>query len=171
MLKKSFTVFMACAMINLSVFAAIPLERGKGLSVRITSNIDSKNLQDNTVSAMVANDIKASDGTILIKTGTPVRLQVNGTRAKGVGKAGHIEVTCSSTTATDGQEILLDGGISAHGKERRGLALGLGLSFGLTFIMPGIGLALLAIKGKNATIPANTIITNAYVASDYMIEQ
>lgn len=161
---------MACAMMNLSVFAATPLERGKGLSVRITSAINSKNLKNNTTMAIVDGDVKSQDGTVLIKRGTPVTLQLNGKKAKGCGKAGYVEVSCLSTTATDGQTIMLNGNVNAEGDSKKGVALGLGIGLGLTFLFP-IGFALLAIKGKNATIPANTLIPNVFVANDYTIEK
>lgn len=170
MMQKGFTLLMACAMLNLSVFAATPLERGKGLSVRITSAIDSKHLKNSTTAAIVDNDVKSQNGTVLIKRGTPVELQLNGKKAKGCGKAGYIEVACVSTTATDGQTIMLNGNVNAEGDSKKGLAMGLGLGLGLTFLFP-IGFALLAIKGKNATIPANTVIPNVFVASDYTIEK
>ena len=170
MLKKSFTVFMACAMINLSMFAATPLERGKGLSVRITSAISSKNIKTAKASAIVDNDVKAPDGTVLIKRGTPVEMQLNGKKAKGCGRAGYIEAVCVSTTSTDGQTILLNGSTNAEGDNKKGLSIGLGVGSALTFL-PTIGLVLLAIKGKNATIPANTVIPTAFVANDYMIEK
>ena len=170
MFQKGLAILMAGAMMNLCVFAATPLERGKGLSVRITSNIDSKHLKGRTPSAIVDNDVKASDGTVLIKRGTPVELQLNGKKARGCGKAGYLDISCISTTSTDGQTIALNGNVNAEGDSKKGVALGLGLGLGLTFLFP-IGFALLAIKGKNATIPANTVINNVFVANDYSIEQ
>lgn len=161
---------MACAMLNLSVFAATPLERGKGLSVRITSDIDSKHLKNSTTMAIVDHDVRSQDGTVLIKGGTPVVLQVRGEKAKGCGKAGYVEVSCLSTTATDGQTIMLNGNINAEGENKKGLSIGLGVGLGLTFL-PFIGFALMAIKGKNATISANTVIPNVFVANDYAIEK
>ncbi len=170
MFKKSIALGMACAMINLSVSAATPLERGKGLSVRLTSEISSKHLEKaNPAKAIVYSDVKSADGKVLIKSGTPVRLELSGKKAKGAGKAGYVEATCASTMAVDGQEILLDGGTSAEGDERRMLAIGLGVGLGLTFLF-GFGFLFTLIKGRDAAIPAGTVIRNVFVANDYIIQ-
>lgn len=167
MFKKVFAIAMAVSMVNLSVFAASPLERGTALSVRITSQITSK--KKGTASAIVENDVKGKDGKVVIKRGTPVQLQLEKKSARGCGKAGYVNVKCISTQATDGQNITLEGNISDEGESKKGLAVGLGVGLGLTFL-PFIGFAFLAIKGEKATIESNTIIPNVFVMNDYTIE-
>ena len=167
MFKKYMAVATALLTINLSAFAAGPLERGTVLSVRLTSQATSKASSNPT--AIVENDVKAKDGSVLIKRGTPVVLQVDKTKARGCGKGGFVTVRCLSTTATDGQNITLDGSISAEGNDRKGLAIGLGVGSGLT-VLPFVGFAFLAIKGEQAVIASNTVIPNVFVMNDYTIE-
>lgn len=69
MFKKYMAVATALLTINLSAFAAGPLERGTVLSVRLTSQATSKASSNPT--AIVENDVKAKDGSVLIKRGTP----------------------------------------------------------------------------------------------------
>ncbi len=170
MFLRTISFLTVCSVLNLNIFATTPLERGKNVPVRITSDVNSKRLKKATITAIVDANIKSADGKILIKSGTPVELQASGKKAKGCGRPGYITMSCISTTAADGQKIMLNGNLSAEGDARRGLALGLGLGFGLTCVLPVIGLSLLAIKGKNATIPSNTIMNYVYVTSDYMVE-
>ena len=54
-----------------------------------------------------------------------------------------------------------------EGKNKKGLATGLGVGLGCTFVLPVIGLALLAIKGGDAKIESNTSLPAVFVASDY----
>lgn len=167
MFKRIFALIMAVSMVNLSLLASTPLERGTSLSVRITSQITSK--KSSTASAIVENDVKGKNGKIVIKRGTPVQLQLNKKSARGCGKAGYVSVKCISTQATDRQNITLEGNISDEGENRKGLAIGLGVGLGLT-VLPFVGLAFLAIKGQNAVIESNTIIPNVFVMNDYTIE-
>lgn len=168
MFKKSIAIILAALMLNLSVFASKPLDRGTTLSVRITSQISSK--QKGTPTAIVENDVKNRQGDLLIKRGTPVLLQIDREKAKGCGKSGYVNVRCISTTAVDGQTISLDGSLSDEGDDKKGLAIGLGVGLGLT-VLPFVGFAFLAIKGEQAKIEANTIIPNVFVMNDYNIEE
>lgn len=168
MLKRKLAIIMALSIVNLSIFAAGPLDRGTSLSVRITSPISS-NKSKGAPNAIVENDVKDKDGAILIKRGTPVQLQIERKKAKGCGKAGYVQVKCISTSAVDGQSITLEGSTDAEGDNKKGLAIGLGVGLGLT-VLPFVGFAFLAIKGERATIPANTIIPNVFVMNDYIIK-
>ena len=168
MLKRKLAIVMALLVLNLSMFASIPLDRGTALSIRITSQISSKSKV--TPTAIVENDVKDRDSVILIKRGTPVQLQIDKKKAKGCGKAGYVQVKCVSTSAVDGQSIALEGSMDAEGDNKKGLAIGLGVGLGLT-VLPGIGFAFLAIKGEQAVIPANTVIPNVFVMNDYTIEK
>lgn len=170
MFKKCFSVAMAVLMMNLCVFASTPLNSGKTLSVRITSEITSNS--KTTPSAIVDNDVKGKDGRILIKRGTPVMLQVESVNKRGCGRAGEVKVKCISTTAVDGQTIMLSGGeLQKEGKNKKGLAIGLGVGLGCTIVLPVVGLALLAIKGGDAKIESNTLLPAVFVASDYEIDE
>ena len=72
-------------------------------------------------------------------------------------------------TAIDSQTIYLMGGMSAMGDDREGLAIGLGVGAGIV-VFP-FGLFCLCIKGEEAYIPNNTIITNVVVDDNYTINQ
>lgn len=169
MIRKAITCAMALFVMNLSIFANAPLERGTSLSVRITSLVSSQSKGDSPT-AIVENDVKDKTGNILIKRGTPVTLQVERKKAKGCGKAGFVNIKCISTTAVDGQNISLEGNVNSEGDDRKGLAIGLGVGLGLTFL-PFVGFAFLAIKGEAAKIQSNTIIPNVFVMNDYSITQ
>lgn len=167
MIKKYVIVALSALMTNLTVFASTPLERGTTLSVRIISQVTSKN--EGSPSAIVENDVKSKDGRVLIKRGTPVQLQIDRQKARGVGKPGSVTVKCVSTNAVDGQSILLEGSVSGEGNDKKGLSIGLGVGLGLTFL-PGVGFAFLAIKGEQAVIEKNTIIPTVFVMNDYSVE-
>lgn len=137
------------------------------MSVRITSQVTSKN--EGSPSAIVESDVKSKDGRVLIKRGTPVQLQIDRQKARGVGKPGSVTVKCVSTNAVDGQSILLEGSVSGEGNDKKGLSIGLGVGLGLTFL-PGVGFAFLAIKGEQAVIENNTIIPTVFVMNDYSVE-
>lgn len=167
MIEKYVIVALSALMTNLTVFASTPLERGTTLSVRITSQVTSKN--EGSPSAIVENDVKSKDGRVLIKRGTPVQLQIDRQKARGVGKPGSVTVKCVSTNAVDGQSILLEGSVIGEGNDKKGLSIGLGVGLGLTFL-PGVGFAFLAIKGEQAVIENNTIIPTVFVMNDYSVE-
>ena len=169
MVKKGFIMFVSFSLQNMSVFATSPLTRGKSVLVRITSSINSKKGNTQNYDAIIDADVKSNDGKVLIKSGTPVELQIEAQKAKGCGRAGSISVSCVSTTSIDGQRISLNGTAEAEGANKKGAAIGTGVGLGLTFL-PFVGFAFLAIKGGNAQIKANTIISNAFVASDYEIK-
>lgn len=168
-MKKTMSLVMAFLMLNLSVFAGSPLNRGTSLSVRIISSISSKN-DGVSPSAIVENDVKDKAGNTLIKRGTPVQLQIEKKKAKGCGKAGYVNIKCISTTFVDGQNISLEGSMDSEGDNKKGLAIGLGVGLGLTFL-PFVGFGFLAIKGEQAKIQANTIMPNVFIMNDYEISK
>lgn len=168
MVKKIIASLLAVLMFSWNIYAA-PLERGTVLTVRITSPISSKS-DGNAPSALVENDVKDKNGVVLIKRGTPVQLQVERKKAKGVGKGGYVIAKCVSTTAVDGQTITLEGSVDSEGDNKKGLAIGLGVGLGLT-LLPFVGFAFLAIKGEQATIANNTLIPSVFVMNDYNVAE
>lgn len=144
------------------------LDRGTVLSVRITTKITSKS---KTIPvAIVENDVKDKAGSLLIKQGTPILLQIDRKRAKGCGKAGYLSVKCVSTTSVDGQTVILNGNLEDEGSNRIGLAIALAICLGFT-ILPLFGFFFLALKGKQAKIESNTIIPNVFVMNEYFIKE
>ena len=168
MFKKVFITLLALLTLNLTVFASTPLDRGTTLIVRILSSTNSKS--GTTPTAMVEEDVRNKNGTVVIKKGTLVELQVNREKAKGCGRPGTLFVNCISTRAVDNQYIVLNGELKTEGNDKRGLAIGLGVGLGVTFL-PFVGFAFFAIKGEQATIQPNTLISNVFVMNDYLIEE
>lgn len=166
MIKKVLCLFLALSMLNLDLFAAVPLDRGTMLVVRLLSSVKSNSKE--SASVIIENDVKGKNGEILIKKGTLVQTSIKREKAKGCGRPGSVDMKCISTTAVDGQTILLDGGCSETGRNNKGLAFGLGIGLGVTFL-PMVGFAFLAIHGESATIEPG-IISNIFIMNDYNIE-
>jgi len=154
---------------TLEMFAQkVCLKSGKPVPVRLIQSVSSR-YNTRTVRAIVDLDIRDDSGEkILIRKGTPVEVGVSAMRARGVGKAGYIDLTCLSTTTVDGQYVALSGGIYSYGQDREGAVLGCGLGLGLTFLFP-VGLLLLCIRGENVNIPNNTVIADVYTNGSYMV--
>ncbi len=164
-MKKFCCLFMALAVLNLSIFASAPLTRGTVVYIRTMSDISSKTSE--TMDAVVDADVKTTDGKIAIKKGTRVNVTLESHHAKGVGKPGNITIKSISTTSVDGQTIHLAGTATQQGESKRGKVLGLGLGLGLCLFLPC--LAILAKKGGEATIPAGTVYNQFSVAEEYII--
>jgi hypothetical protein len=145
------------------------LVSGEQVNIRILEAVESHMIYNRAPTAIVDENITDKEGNILIKRGTPVQLTLDTKHARGVGKPGSININCLSTTAIDGQTIYLMGGMSAMGDDREGLAIGLGVGAGIV-VFP-FGLFCLCIKGEEAYIPNNTIITNVVVDDNYTINQ
>lgn len=128
----------------------------------------SANSNRNTpIIAEVASDVIIA-GEIVIVQGTPVILSTNKRKAKGIGKAGYLQIGCISTATVDGQTILLSSGIEQDGENWRGVAIGLGVGLGLTFLPLG-GFFFLCIKGEKDGIPAGTTIFGVTIMDNYDI--
>lgn len=156
-------LFIGCLFANPSF--AIPLKRGTPLIVRLTTSANSN--RNTPIMAEVASDVIIA-GEIVIVQGTPVILSTNKRKAKGIGKAGYLQIGCISTAAVDGQTILLSGGIEQDGENRQGVAIGLGVGLGLTFLPLG-GFFFLCIKGEKVDIPAGTTIFGVTIMDNYDI--
>lgn len=165
-----------CTVLAFLVCAGMPLwghglHSGQPVQVRLTSPIDTKTAKKKTpiqVSAIVEQDVRAeSSDVILIRRGTPIELDAQIVRAKGVGKPGSVFLRCLSTQAVDGQHINLQGTLEQNGANRKGTALGVGLGVGLTVCWPC--LFCLCIKGEQVVIPENTMIHNVVVNGNYSI--
>ncbi len=165
-MKRFCCIFIALAVLNLSIFASAPLTRGTIVYIRTMSEVSSKTSE--TMDAIVDADVKSADGTVAIKKGTRVNVVLHAQKAKGVGKPGLIEIKSLSTTSVDGQTIYLAGSVKEQGQSKRGQALGLGLGLGLCLFLPC--LAILAKKGSEAVIPAGTIYNQFSVADEYQIK-
>lgn len=131
-------------------------------SVQLGSVIKSETKNNNSNSAFITTDVYDKDNNIWIKAGTPVVINITTQKAKGMGEPGILEIQCVSTVDINGRQVSLKGSLYQEGEEKKGTALGLGLGLGLTVLFP-FGFFFFMIKGKNITIPPNTIIPNVIV--------
>ena len=140
------------------------LKSGSVVTLRF---VESVNSQSTSTSVVVAQDVKVGDVTF-ISAGTPAIAQVTGVKRRGCGRAGTVSVEFISTKAVDGSQVnLLGGKISREGKNKKGLAIGLGVGLGI-FAWPC--LACLAIKGGEAEIPAGTLTTSVLTANEVVLK-
>jgi hypothetical protein len=105
----------------------------------------------------VKSDVKVGDITV-IKAGSLAKAQVlRSSKAKGLGKAGYVEIQIKNVMAVDGQELFLNGGnVYREGEDAQTTAIILGVVVCLLF---------LTIKGKNAMIPAGYQLSTYTVAN------
>lgn len=163
---KKITLLTLITFSVLNIFAGGTLRNGTILIVTLTSDIKSESKTQPTF--IVTNDVKDSNGNILISQGTPVLTETKTTKRKGVGKGGKIDIKFISTTSTDGQNILLNGTKNEEGESKRGKALGIGLGVGLALLPPM--LAYMAKKGDPAEIKSGTIISTITILGEYTIK-
>lgn len=161
---KVLSVFLAVNILGLSSLSAsnkVTLNAGTPIVLEsmysIVSNMTSAG---QVVDFKVKYDIVSGD-KVLIAAGSIAKGQVVRTQyAKGLGKAGFVEVQLNSVTAADGSMIPLAGGnLYREGRDRQGEAIILGVVLCLLF---------LTIKGENAVIPAGTQV-NAVSAGTVFI--
>ncbi len=167
-----------CVLIALLMFTILPFQsfaqatvnksarliKGTEVIIKTTGVITSNSIGN--ISAIVDQDVCSNDGSILIKSGTPVVINASIEKNGATGKPGKITLSGATTTAVDGKSIVLNCGLEEQGKGKGGLAWGLGIGTGLFTL---IGLLFLLIKGGKAEIPAGTIIPNTFVSADYDI--
>lgn len=162
---KKIIVLLLIGCLSVDLLFAVPLRRGTPIIVRLTTTANSN--RDTPIMAEVASDVNILGETVIVQ-GTLVDLSINKRKAKGVGKAGYLQIGCISTTAVDGQTILLSGGIEEVGDNRQGAAIGLGVGLGLTFLPLG-GFFFLCLKGEKVDFPAGTTIFGVSVTNNYDI--
>ena len=158
MVKSSFLkLFLFVGLMFAVAINSFSQENLRGLTVpcKVTNYVSSKS--EITPMVVVANDVTDRSGTIVIFAGTPVQINYNLSRAKGMGKAGFIDITPISTTDVNGKVVFLSGNFHAEGIDKKGTALGCGLGLGLTVLFP-FGFFFFCIQGENVEIPNNTII-------------
>jgi hypothetical protein len=148
---KSVAVMLSLAMLNLS-FASAPVEQVVVLKAGTVIPLETINVikSDNatvgrTLDLRVTRDVEV-DGQTVIPAGSIAKGQITRSqKAKGLGKAGFLEIQIKSVTAVDGQEVYLAGGnVSEEGDDKATLAIVLGIFVCILFLF---------MKGKNAEIP------------------
>ena len=96
-----------------------------------------------------------------------VILEIERESKRRVGRSGVIEITPKTTESVDGQTIYLSGSERFEGKDVkfRTVAIAVGVGW---FFFPM--LAYLAKRGRSAIVPANTVLSNIVVVSNYEVE-
>lgn len=164
---KKYIVLIFILFITYSISAQIRLKKGTNVFLELTTEANSNN--KNEIMAVVGVDVNDNrTGKTLITRGTPVILRVERKKSRGIGKAGWLQIKPISTTAIDGQQILLEGIFSKEGGQCRGVALGLGIGLGLTYL-PGFGFFFLMLKGEKIVLPQGSMLYDIYVKENYMI--
>ena len=130
--------------------------------IRCTETISTKDVvSGGEVNFAVVNDIKDSNGNILIKGGTPVTAQISFSKTKGmIGRSGEVTITDFHTTAVDGTYVPLSGSVSARPDDKMTMSIVLSVLICPLFLL---------IKGDDAQVPAGTTKT-AYTISEVHIK-
>ena len=131
------------------------------IMIQCNDTISTKNIASGaTVHFSVVNDIKNSDGLVLIKAGTPVSAQISFVEENGmIGKSGKLTISDFHTTAIDGTYIPLSGTVSSNPEDKMVLSIVLSI-----FVCP----LFLLLKGGEGSLPAGTIKT-AYTITDISV--
>ena len=131
--------------------------------IRCTETITTKNIVNgSTVKFAVVSDIKDSNGSILVREGTPVTAKISFTKkSKIFGRSAEITITDVSTTAVDGTYIPLSGSVTAKPDDKMIMSIALTV----VFICP----LFLFMKGDDTHVPAGTQKT-AYTVVDVHIK-
>lgn len=107
------------------------------------------------------------DDVVVIRSGEKVRAKVMEVRkAKGWGRRGDLTVRVESTTAVDGQDVLLSATQRREGEGAGGTATAVGVGAGL-LCLP-LALFGFAVKGEEGRIPIGFEV-KAYTDSDYKV--
>lgn len=114
-----------------------------------------------TVNFAVLSDVKADNGLIVIKAGTPVTAQITFAKKNGmIGKSGEITVSDFHTTAVDGTYIPLSASVSANPEDSMTTSIVLSVLICPLFLL---------MKGDEAKVPVGTTKT-AYTVSDVYVK-
>ena len=133
---------------------------GLTVPVKIMTELNSDK-STNNISACVAEDVKDRQGNVFITGGTRVKINVAFSKSRGMGKEGHLDITCLETYDVNNQTVGLSGEEHLQGEKRLGKALGLGLGLGLTVLCP-FGLLFFCIHGEEAVMPAGYVMYNVF---------
>lgn len=149
-----------------NIFAGGILKTGTSIPVRLINDISSESKEQPLF--VVDNDIKDSNGNLLIAKETPVLIEYNNEPKKSLGKPGEINIKFISTTTSDGQKINLMGSKTEKGVDKKRKTLGIGLGVGLALVYPM--LAYLAKRGDSIELKAGTVISSVIVFGDYTVK-
>lgn len=148
-MRKFFILFV--------IFAyALILNAQKSIDVpvRTTKEITSQDKNISVVSGIVDGDVYYK-GSLIIRNGTPVEMNLTCNRARALGNAGSVSISLIRTFDVNNHPVRLYKNFTVMGEDREMLAIGLGL--GLCAITV-VGYLALLIKGTEAVVNPGTII-------------
>ena len=154
-LVKCLSLVLACNILilsNVSATGKVTLNAGTPILLETISTMRSDMIHPGqSVDFMVKHDVIA-EGKVVIAAGSVARGQVmRSAYAKGLGKAGYVEVQVSTIQSVDGQTIPLTGGnIYSQGEDKQNEAIILGVLICILF---------LTIKGTNAIVASGTQVS------------
>ncbi|MBR2069452.1 MAG: hypothetical protein IJ877_06805 [Candidatus Gastranaerophilales bacterium] len=130
--------------------------------IRCTETITTNDIvSGDTVNFAVVQDVRDSNGNILIKSGTPVTAQISFAKKQGmIGKSGEISINDFHTTAVDGSYVQLSGSVSACPEDQMTMSIVLSVLICPLFLL---------MKGDEARVPVGTTKT-AYTVADVYIK-
>jgi hypothetical protein len=158
MKKKALSTILLAVFLIGNLTAGGTIQNGTPVSVKLINQISSSS--DDQPNFVVSDDVKDSEGNILIKQGTVVNTEFARKQRKSVGLPGSLSVKFVSTTSADGQMIPLAGSKTYTAPDKKGKVIGVAVGVGL-FIWPM--LAYLAKKGEDVTVAPTTIFNAATV--------
>lgn len=132
------------------------------ITIRCVETISTRDVvSGGTVNFSVLSDVKANNGLVLIKAGTPVTAQITFAKKNGmIGKSGQLTVSDFHTTAVDGTYVPLSASVSSQPDDNMTTSVVLSVLICPLFLL---------MKGDEAQVPAGTTKT-AYTVSDVYIK-
>lgn len=138
----------------ITAMSAITFAQQVNVGVVITQRITKDNGRTEQKCAKVSHDVY-DNGKLIIAAGTPVILDIQMEKHKGLGRPGTIIVRPVCTTDIYGQIIALNGAAKSDvGTDRHNAAVACGTVFGI--ITFPVGLFWLCLKGGKGVIPAGS---------------
>lgn len=163
---KALALFFLVVFSFSNIYASGKLQTGTQVVLIPTTNFNSESQEQPQF--VVFQDVVDVNGNVLIANQTPVILESELIKRKGIGKPGEIHLNFISTTSVDGQKIFLKGTKKIVGEDKSKKVLGISLGLGLMLISPM--LAFLSKKGGSAEITNATTISNIIVLGEYSIK-
>src|SRR3989337_2464840 len=170
--KAATVILIACVMaqpprLALGADQGVLLRAGTPVFLIFERSIDSKAAKEgDTIYLRVLRPVVVDDA-VMIRSGETVRAKVSEVKkASGLGSRGDLTVRVESTTAVDGQEVLLSAAQRLEGEGRGGTATAAGDGLGLVGL-PAV-LFGFAVKGEEGRVPMGYEI-KAYTDQDKKI--
>ncbi|HXA76628.1 MAG TPA: hypothetical protein VNV41_05795 [Candidatus Acidoferrales bacterium] len=141
------------------VSSVVELPDSTLIKLALSNDLSSANAtQGQVVEFRVAEDVTI-DGAVVVKKGTLALGKVTFAQGKRhLGRAGSLDIEADKTHAVDGTKVELHAEAGAKGKGKAG-AMSAGMLITATGVGAPIGALWLLKHGKDATIPAGSVLT------------